>query len=185
MLNNKQILNFIFLLNEQIKAAGIMTSRNSQSSSVENTRLSMEIPNSCRSDTTENNNIIVNSNDSMKISPFGGCFSRNDNSNISESLSLGNITQGTDESPVTTPKTHLSFNKTNSCINSSINKRVSSGINNSSRISSTPSSLQSTSAPLSPSISSVATSASEVSNKLQIFIKIFKLKAVNDFKHIK
>ncbi|KAH8325416.1 hypothetical protein KR067_008502, partial [Drosophila pandora] len=139
----------------------IWSCHNSESSSVENTRLSMEIPNSFRCDAPENNNRIVNSNESMKISPFGGVFSTNDSSTVSEPLSLGNITQETDESPVAIPKTHLSFTKTNSSINSSINKRVSSGINNSSRISSTGSSLQSTSAPLSPSISSVATSASE------------------------
>ncbi|EDV33698.1 uncharacterized protein Dana_GF23419, isoform A [Drosophila ananassae] len=140
----------------------IWSCHNSESSSVENARLSMEIPNSFRCDTPEKNNRIVNSNESMKISPFGGFFSTNDSSTVSEPLSLGNITQETDESPVAIPKTHLSFAKTNSSINSSINKRVSSGINSSSRISSTGSSLQSTSAPLSPSISSVATSASEL-----------------------
>ncbi|XP_043069261.1 probable serine/threonine-protein kinase yakA isoform X6 [Drosophila bipectinata] len=146
--------------NSEIKAAVFMTSsRNLQTSSVENSSLTVEIPNRFRCDTPENR--IVNSNDSMKISPFGGCFSTNDSSNISEPLSLGNITQGPDESPVVNPKTHLSLVKTNSCLNSSINNRVSSGINNSSRISSTASSLQSNSAPLSPSLSSVATSASE------------------------
>ncbi|XP_017088573.1 microphthalmia-associated transcription factor isoform X1 [Drosophila bipectinata] len=147
--------------NSEIKAAVFMTSsRNLQTSSVENSSLTVEIPNRFRCDTPENR--IVNSNDSMKISPFGGCFSTNDSSNISEPLSLGNITQGPDESPVVNPKTHLSLVKTNSCLNSSINNRVSSGINNSSRISSTASSLQSNSAPLSPSLSSVATSASEL-----------------------
>ncbi|KAH8316846.1 hypothetical protein KR074_003448, partial [Drosophila pseudoananassae] len=146
--------------NSEFKAAIIMfSSRNLQTSSVENTSLTVEIPNRFRCDTPENR--IVNSNDSIKISSFGGCFSTNDSSNISEPLSLGNITQGPDESLVINPKTHLNYVKTNSCVNSSINNRVSSGTNNSSRISSTPSSLQSNSAPLSPSLSSVATSASE------------------------
>nr|XP_017022585.2 microphthalmia-associated transcription factor isoform X1 [Drosophila kikkawai] len=103
--------------------------------------------------------------DSMQISPFGCNYLRSDKCNPNEqNCSLGSINNNTtgESSPAIVSKTNqMGLVKANSSIASSTNAvRLSSGIINSIR--STGSSLQSTSAPISPSLSSVATSASEL-----------------------
>ncbi|KAH8236297.1 hypothetical protein KR032_000895 [Drosophila birchii] len=102
--------------------------------------------------------------DSMQISPYGCNYLPSDKCNSNETnVSLGSINNnaGEESSPAILSKTNqLGFVKLNSSLGSSTNaSRLSSGIINSIR--STGSSLQSTSAPISPSLSSVATSASE------------------------
>ncbi|KAH8269813.1 hypothetical protein KR018_012105 [Drosophila ironensis] len=133
---------------------------NLTNSSIENTSLSVEQKNSFGCETAQINRLLE-TDDSMQIPSFGENFSRSESYNAPEQISLGIISQGSAESLSVIPKTHLSFVKSNSCLSSLVSKRAPTGIINSSRISSTTSSLQSTSAPLSPSISSVATSASE------------------------
>ncbi|KAH8283230.1 hypothetical protein KR054_003405 [Drosophila jambulina] len=102
--------------------------------------------------------------DSMQISPFDCNYLRSDKCNPNKPNDLlGSITNnaGGEPSPATVSKTNqLGFVKANSSLVSTTNvPRLSSGTINSIR--STGSSLQSTSAPISPSLSSVATSASE------------------------
>ncbi|KAH8414971.1 hypothetical protein KR009_006193 [Drosophila setifemur] len=148
--------------NSEMKAANTSASTgNLQSVSLENRCQSMDRTNSYGCDTTVNIKRPMISDDSMQISPFGGSFSISENCNPAEKTSLGSITQAPAENPEILPKSQLSFVKTNSGLSSSIAKRTSLAMINSMRIASTASSLHSTSAPLSPSISSVATSASE------------------------
>lgn len=107
---------------------------------------------------------VHSADDSMQISPFDCNYLRSDKCNPNEQNSLlGSINVGVESSPAIVSKTtQLGFVKANASLSSSTNTpRLSTGIINSIR--STGSSLQSTSAPISPSLSSVATSASEVS----------------------
>ncbi|XP_032579971.1 microphthalmia-associated transcription factor isoform X8 [Drosophila sechellia] len=101
---------------------------------------------------------IMPSDDAMPISPFGGSFVRCDDINPIEPTILGPNNHGSGEPENAHRTAQLGLIKANSSLSST---RSSSGIVNSIRISSTSSSLQSTSAPISPSVSSVATSVSE------------------------
>ncbi|XP_043657333.1 microphthalmia-associated transcription factor isoform X2 [Drosophila teissieri] len=102
---------------------------------------------------------IMPSDDAMPISPFGGSFVKCDDIDPNESTILGRNNQRSGDPENAHKTTQLGFAKANSSLSST---RSSSGIVNSIRISSTASSLQSNSAPISPSISSVATSVSEL-----------------------
>ncbi|KMZ07416.1 microphthalmia-associated transcription factor isoform X4 [Drosophila simulans] len=102
---------------------------------------------------------IMPSDDAMPISPFGGSFVRCDDINPIEPTILGPNNHGSGEPENAHRTAQLGLIKANSSLSST---RSSSGIVNSIRISSTSSSLQSTSAPISPSVSSVATSVSEL-----------------------
>lgn len=147
---------------------------NLQCSSMVNRNVHTERPNSFGGDVAPNNfRKSMHSDDSMHSSPFGGpsgaCTS-NGNCNSSffgsasmdyQSASLGGEAASCDSSA---PNNKSIYGKTN--VNSSITNR-NAGVINSMRNSkyrgaSTASPLQSTSAPMSPSLSSVATSASEL-----------------------
>ncbi|XP_016971375.1 uncharacterized protein LOC108038990 isoform X2 [Drosophila rhopaloa] len=134
---------------------------NLQSSSLEK---SVSVPlgrtNSFACDTAATAKISMHSDDIMTISHFGDNFQGSDNINPNDPILLGRINQISGESVVSQKNTQLGFAKANSSQSSSA-MRASSGIINSIRLCSTTSSLQSTSAPISPSLSSVATSASE------------------------
>ncbi|XP_017062747.2 uncharacterized protein LOC108102358 isoform X4 [Drosophila eugracilis] len=123
--------------------------------------LPSERTNSFGSDTAVIAKRSMSSNDSMANSPFSGTFPRNDNLNPNESISLAHGNEVSGESAIAQKTNQLGYVKSNSNLNVSTT-RTSSGMINSIKISSTASSLQSTSAPISPSLSSVATSASEL-----------------------
>ncbi|XP_043063552.1 microphthalmia-associated transcription factor isoform X1 [Drosophila ficusphila] len=147
---------------KDIKMANISASTgNLQSSSLEKSNtLPLERTNSFGCDTGISEKTSVQSDDLMRISPFGGSFLRTENIHPKDQISLRGIDQVSTESATEQKTTQMGFVKNNS-LNSSIT-RTSPGMMNSIRISSTTSSLQSTSAPISPSLSSVATSASEL-----------------------
>ncbi|XP_017110490.2 uncharacterized protein LOC108134617 isoform X1 [Drosophila elegans] len=135
---------------------------NLQSSSLEKgVSLPLERTNSFGCDTAVTAKRPNHSDDSMPISFFGGNFPRSDNLNSNDPSLLGRINHVSAESASAQKNIHLGFVKTNSNLSSSTT-RTSSGMINSIRLSSTASSSQSTSAPISPSLSSVATSASEL-----------------------
>ncbi|KAH8255071.1 hypothetical protein KR038_004197 [Drosophila bunnanda] len=102
--------------------------------------------------------------DAMQISPFGCNYLRSDKCNPNEPNnllgSINNNASGESIPAIVSKTNQLGFVKATSSLGSFTNApRLSSG--NSNSIRSTGSSLQSTSAPISPSLSSVATSASE------------------------
>ncbi|XP_026839131.1 transcription factor EC isoform X2 [Drosophila erecta] len=133
---------------------------NLQSSSLEKSICDpLERTNGFVCDTAVSAKRIMPSDDAMPISPFGGSFVRCDDINPNESTILRRSNQGSGEPENAHKNTQLGLVKANSSLSST---RSSSGIVNSIRISSTASSLQSTSAPISPSLSSVATSVSEL-----------------------
>ncbi|XP_043947156.1 microphthalmia-associated transcription factor isoform X2 [Drosophila biarmipes] len=139
--------------NSDIKMANNSASTgNLQSASIDKS-LPSERTNSFGCDTANSAKRNMHSDDPMPISSFGTTFSRSDNLNP-------NIDQVSGESAMSQKNNQLGFVKAHSGQNSST--RPSAGMINSIRISSTASSLQSTSAPISPSLSSVATSASEL-----------------------
>ncbi|KAH8342770.1 hypothetical protein KR084_012372 [Drosophila pseudotakahashii] len=141
--------------NSEMKMANNSASTgNLQSSSLDKGH-PLERTNSYGYDTAISAKRSMQSDDSMPISTFENSFSRNDNLNPNE-----RINQVSGESAMAQKTNQLGFAKANSSQSSSTT-RPSSGMVNSIRISSTASSLQSTSAPISPSLSSVATSASE------------------------
>ncbi|XP_037724569.1 microphthalmia-associated transcription factor isoform X2 [Drosophila subpulchrella] len=138
--------------NSEIKMANNSASTGNLQSSSLDKGLPLERTNSFGCDTTVSAKRNMHSDDPMPISTFGTSFSRSDNINP-------NIDQVSGESAMAQKTNQLGFAKANSSLSSTT--RTSSGMMNSIRISSTASSLQSTSAPISPSLSSVATSASE------------------------
>ncbi|XP_017002765.2 microphthalmia-associated transcription factor isoform X2 [Drosophila takahashii] len=141
--------------NSEIKMANNSASTGNLQSSSLDKGLQLERTNSYGCDTAVSAKRSMHSEDSMPNSTFGNSFSRNDNLNTTE-----RVNQVSGESPMAQKTNQLGYVKTNSSLSSSTT-RTSSGMVNSIRISSTASSLQSTSAPISPSLSSVATSASE------------------------
>ncbi|XP_017155616.1 microphthalmia-associated transcription factor isoform X1 [Drosophila miranda] len=147
--------------NTDTKAANTSVSTgNLHNSSLVNSCPPIERSNSYRCEITSSGKRTMHSDESMQISPFAASFLRTGNCN--DHVSSRSINpQSSEESTEIVNKTQ-GYVKRNSSLNSSITTRTVSGIINTMPTSSTTSSLHSISAPISPSLSSVATSASEI-----------------------